>query len=445
MANNVTIPATGSGDATPKVSTEQIAGTLEHKQIVQLAVPGSTLTNIPADAANGLDVDVTRVQGTVTVRPSDGTNSVTTMFDADSGAGTQYVQGVSLRKSASGGSVEAGTASDPLRFDPTGTTTQPISASSLPLPSGAATSAKQPAFGTAGTPSADVITVQGKSGMTPVVVDGSGVTQPVSGTVTANIGSTNGLALDATLTGGTQKAIVRGGAKGSTTAADVTSTASGANHQPLDVALYDASGNQVVPGQTVSASSLPVVVASDQTPINVLAAVIPVVTYSSFILADSNSVLWTTTMSDAGVLVTSPSPSGSVATTIFLNDVGAHTSYQVTVSTLGVIAIVGVTYNAGYQTILGFTTTSGYQSALYIGGGALLSRTPAPYPNTGLPKNAAQETGGNLALIASLLQNQQKTVDILERILGCLEAHKLMFADVGAGYIDTDETIKNIQ
>jgi hypothetical protein len=428
MANNVTIPATGSGDATPKVATEQIAGTLEHKQIVQLAVPGSTLTNIPADAANGLDVDVTRVQGTVTVRPSDGTNSVTTMFDADSGAGTQYVQGVSLRKSASGGSVEAGTSTDPLRTDPTGTTTQPISASSLPLPSGASTSAKQPAFGTAGTASADVITVQGKSGMTPVVVD-----------------TTNGLALDATLTGGTQKAIVRGGAKGSTTAADVTSTASGANHQPLDVALYDASGNQVVPGQTVSASSLPVVVASDQTPINVLAAVIPVVTYSSFILADSNSVLWTTTMSDAGVLVTSPSPSGSVATTIFLNDVGAHTSYQVTVSTLGVIAIVGVTYNAGYQTILGFTTTSGYQSALYIGGGALLSRTPAPYPNTGLPKNAAQETGGNLALIASLLQNQQKTVDILERILGCLEAHKLMFADVGAGYIDTDETIKNIQ
>ena len=38
-------------------------------------------------------------------------------------------------------------------------------------------------------------------------VDGSGVTQPVSfaGGITANIGTTNGLALDATLTGGTQK------------------------------------------------------------------------------------------------------------------------------------------------------------------------------------------------------------------------------------------------
>lgn len=36
---------------------------------------------------------------------------------------------------------------------------------------------------------------------TAIKVDGSGVTQPVSGTVTANIGTTNGLALDASVTG----------------------------------------------------------------------------------------------------------------------------------------------------------------------------------------------------------------------------------------------------
>ncbi len=39
--------------------------------------------------------------------------------------------------------TEIATASDPLRTDPTGTTTQPVSAASLPLPSGAATSAAQ--------------------------------------------------------------------------------------------------------------------------------------------------------------------------------------------------------------------------------------------------------------------------------------------------------------
>ncbi len=58
--------------------------------------------------------------------------------------------------------------------------TQPVSAASLPLPAGAATAAKQPAIGTAGTASADVLTVQGRAGMTALLVDGSGATQPVS-------------------------------------------------------------------------------------------------------------------------------------------------------------------------------------------------------------------------------------------------------------------------
>jgi hypothetical protein len=73
----------------------------------------------------------------------------------------------------------------------------------------------------------------------PIRNDPTGTTtQPVSGTVTANIGTSGSLALDATLTGGTQKAITRGGAKGATTAADVTSTAEGADHQALDVQVY---------------------------------------------------------------------------------------------------------------------------------------------------------------------------------------------------------------
>lgn len=57
-----------------------------------------------------------------------------------------------------------------------------ITAAALPLPSGAATAAKQPALGTAGTASSDVVTVQGIAGMTALRVDGSAVTQPVSGT-----------------------------------------------------------------------------------------------------------------------------------------------------------------------------------------------------------------------------------------------------------------------
>ena len=63
--------------------------------------------------------------------------------DFDTGAGSDVVsmQGIALPKS--GGAVAGGTSSDPLRVDPTGTTTQPVSASSLPLPMGAASSENQ--------------------------------------------------------------------------------------------------------------------------------------------------------------------------------------------------------------------------------------------------------------------------------------------------------------
>lgn len=58
---------------------------------------------------------------------SDGTNmQAPRVFDADTGAGTQYVPGVVLRASGSGGSTEVGTAAAPLRVDPTGGTAQPV-------------------------------------------------------------------------------------------------------------------------------------------------------------------------------------------------------------------------------------------------------------------------------------------------------------------------------
>ena len=73
---------------------------------------------------------------------TDGTNMQgARVFDLDTDAGTQYGLGVNLRFSGAGGSVEAGTSANPVRVDPTGTTPQPVSAASLPLPTGAATEA----------------------------------------------------------------------------------------------------------------------------------------------------------------------------------------------------------------------------------------------------------------------------------------------------------------
>lgn len=56
-------------------------------------------------------------------------------------AGSNLIGKVKLRNP--GDTVDIGDSTNPVRTDPTGTTTQPVSASSLPLPSGAATSAKQ--------------------------------------------------------------------------------------------------------------------------------------------------------------------------------------------------------------------------------------------------------------------------------------------------------------
>lgn len=53
----------------------------------------------------------------------------------------------------------------------------------VPLATGAATAAKQPALGTAGSAAGDVITVQGASGMTALKMDGTGGTFPITGAI----------------------------------------------------------------------------------------------------------------------------------------------------------------------------------------------------------------------------------------------------------------------
>lgn len=119
----------------------------------------------------------------ITIDEGTTTNLATYSFTED--AVTKHVYRSVLTASAG---TEIGTSGAPVRIDPTGSTTQPVSAASLPLPTGAATAAKQPALGTAGSASTDVITVQGIASMTALKVDASATTQPVSGTVTANQG-----------------------------------------------------------------------------------------------------------------------------------------------------------------------------------------------------------------------------------------------------------------
>jgi hypothetical protein len=163
---------------------------------------------IGGDAANGLDVDVTRVGGNVTV-----------------------VQGTAanLKVDASGVTVPVSIAA---------AVDTELTTADLDLGGGTDTRA---VVGLVGSKSGGGQLLPGDATAGLKVDLGTDNDVTVTGTVTANAGTnlnTSALALDATLTGGTQKAITRGGAKGATTAADLTGTAEGADHQGLDVQIY---------------------------------------------------------------------------------------------------------------------------------------------------------------------------------------------------------------
>ena len=143
-----------------------------------LTVDGSVaVSNFPATQP---------VSGTVAVSNFPATQPVSAAsLPLPAGAATAAKQpalGTAGTPSADVVTVQGAVSMTALRVDGSAVT-QPVSAASLPLPAGAATAAKQPALGTAGTPSADVVTVQGAVSMTALRVDGSAVTQPVSGTV----------------------------------------------------------------------------------------------------------------------------------------------------------------------------------------------------------------------------------------------------------------------
>lgn len=71
MADNVAITA-GTGVS---IATDEVSGTLEHVQLFKLAIStDGSRTLIPADSTNGLLVDVSRVTGQVQI--GDGTNAV---------------------------------------------------------------------------------------------------------------------------------------------------------------------------------------------------------------------------------------------------------------------------------------------------------------------------------------------------------------------------------
>jgi len=166
VASDQTIPISAASLPLPTLastSTKQSDGT-QKTQIVDSA--GTAITS----SASALDVNIktssitSTISGTATVTQgtSPWVNNITQLGSA-SIATSGGIQGT--------GTLRVVIATDQQNIPVTGTfwqTTQPISVASLPLPTGASTVAKQPALGTAGTASADVISVQGIASMTPL-------------------------------------------------------------------------------------------------------------------------------------------------------------------------------------------------------------------------------------------------------------------------------------
>lgn len=204
--------------------------------------PVDIISAIPAGSNNIGDVDV------LTLPAATNAGATAKTADFDTGAGTDTVTMFGIALPASGGAVAGGTSTNPVRTDPTGTTTQPVSGTVTAnagsgtftvsgtvtanlaagsnnigdvdvlsvIPGTGATSLGKAIDGVAGATDTGVASLAVRddalAALTPiegdwvplrvdangalwvipsgtVTVDGSGVTQPVSGTVTANAGS----------------------------------------------------------------------------------------------------------------------------------------------------------------------------------------------------------------------------------------------------------------
>lgn len=140
ISGTISLPtgaATAANQVTANTALSTIAGAISG---TEAQVDVITLPSLPAGTNNIGDVDVLSL-------PSDklaGGNLVS--IDYDSGAGTQSMPVVGLALPGSGGAVAGGTATNPFRTDPTGSTTQPVSGTvtaNLGTLGGAATAAAQ--------------------------------------------------------------------------------------------------------------------------------------------------------------------------------------------------------------------------------------------------------------------------------------------------------------
>ena len=193
-ADATTVIAAGSGVKANALrvtlATDQLAltnallvdGSAVTQPVSLASVPSHAVTNagtFAVQAAQSGTWNVTNVSGTVSLPTGAAT------------AAKQPALGTAGSASADVISVQGVASMTALKVDGSAVT-QPVSASSLPLPTGASTAAKQPALGTAGSASSDVLTIQGIASMTKLLVTPDSVALPANQSVNlAQVGGTN--------------------------------------------------------------------------------------------------------------------------------------------------------------------------------------------------------------------------------------------------------------
>lgn len=233
----------------------RVIGTTDWKPVQALVLSGETRTTTAS--SNGIYVlQVGGIEGVMVTATAWTSGSATVTLNA----GTGLPPVIATSTNAPGGLTNAELRASPVPVDGSGST-QPVSASALPLPTGAATSANQ-TTGNSSVASIDTKTPALVSGRVPV--DGSAVTQPVSGTFwqatqpvsAASLPLPSGAATSALQTSGNSSLSSIDGKLPATVAADrTTAAAPGAARLSDGSAFYKATTPSDT--QPVSAAALP--------------------------------------------------------------------------------------------------------------------------------------------------------------------------------------------
>lgn len=208
---------------------------------------GTSSNPVQVSLANtGANATAVKVDGSSSTQPVSGT------VTANQGGSWTVTANAGTNLNTSALALESTLSS--LNGKVTAVDTDNVTVVSSALPTGAATAVKQPALGTAGSASADVITVQGISSMTPLLVNGSGSTQPVSGTVTANQGGTWNINTLSSITNPVTVQATNLDIRDLTAASDSVSVHGSvgiadqfnlSNSNPLAMAIVDSNGDQI--------------------------------------------------------------------------------------------------------------------------------------------------------------------------------------------------------